>query len=234
MRDGLVDAPVGRIVELLDDKGRALAWGIADHGPIAVRVLGRGAVPDRSMADFLRDRVSASDEVRHRLLPAQPDCWRVVNGPGDGLPGLIVDRYGEVAVLKLYSHGLVEHLDAVVQAVAALPWCASVLRRFGVARVDGEDGAKLLCGQAVPQELVVLEAGIQLLVRPWVGQKTGLFLDQRAHRTLVGRLAAGRRVANLFAYNGGFSIAAALGGLQRSSPLTLRQMPLMTPVRSSA
>lgn len=214
-RDGLIDHPAGRALELLDDRDRVLGWGLADEGPIAVRVLGRSAAPDRSLADVVAERVNAADNVRVRMIPTDTDCYRVVGGAGDGLPGLVVDRYGELAVIKIYARAWEVHLDAVVQAVRGLGWVGAILRRFGVARVDGTDGAEVLHGAPPADTLVVREAGMKFLVRPWVGQKTGLFLDQRESRLLVRRLAAGRMVANLFAYNGGFSIAAALGGAAR-------------------
>lgn len=210
-----MDAPAGAIVELTDDRDRVLGWGMADEGPIAVRVLGRSSAPDRSLGDLVAERVAAADAVRARLVPADTDCYRVVNAAGDGLPGVVIDRYGELAVIKLYARAWEIHLEAVLRGVRALPWVGAILRRFGVSRVDGREGTQLLHGEDPGEAIVVREAGMRFLVRPHVGQKTGLFLDQREHRLLVRRLAAGRLVANLFAYNGGFSVAAALGGAAR-------------------
>jgi 23S rRNA (cytosine1962-C5)-methyltransferase len=136
----------------------------------------------------------------------------VVCGAGDGLPGIVVDRYGAVGVLRVYSEAWTPYLDGIVDSIAELPWVESVFRRYGVKRVDGRTGGETLSGSDVPEQLVVLEHGMKLLVRPRSGQKTGLFLDQRAHRRLIREWAPGRLVLNLFAYNGGFSVAAALGG----------------------
>ncbi|MCA9573667.1 MAG: class I SAM-dependent methyltransferase, partial [Myxococcales bacterium] len=133
------------------------------------------------------------------------------NAAGDGLPGLVLDRYADVAVTKVYSRAWEPHLEAFEEAVKGLGWASSMLRRFGVKAVDGKEGAEARFGKP-PQTVVVTEHGMKMLVRPWTGQKTGTFLDQREHRRLVGEIAMGRRVANLFAYNGGFSLAAALGG----------------------
>jgi len=127
----------------------------------------------------------------------------------------VVDRYGSVAVLRVYSEGWTSYLSELVRCIAELPWVESVFRRYGVERVDGRTGGETLFGEEVPERLVVQEHGMKLLVRPKSGQKTGLFLDQRTHRRLIREWAPGRLVINLFAYNGGFSVAAALGGAAR-------------------
>lgn len=207
-RDGVQGtAPVGTIVAL------GPAWGLFDEGPIAVRVLGLGQPED--LGGLLRRRIERADTLRSRAIGHDTDCWRLLNGPGDGLPGLVVDRYGEVAVLRVYSKAWEPHLDAVVDALISLPWVSTVFRRFGVKRVDGRDGGETLRGPSPADTLVVREHGISLLVRVREGQKTGLFLDQRENRRRVGELSAGRRVLNLFGYNGGFSIYAAMGGAAR-------------------
>jgi len=205
--------PPGAVVELADGKGRRIAWGLADEGPIAFRVLGCG--PREEIPALLAARIRAADEVRRAILDASTDAMRIVAGAGDGLDGLVVDRYGAVAVLRVYARAWEPWLDAIVAAISALPWCTTVLRRFGVARVDGREGGETLAGPTPPESLVVHERGMALLVRPLTGQKTGLFLDQREHRALVHSWARDRHVANLFGYTGAFSVAAALGGARR-------------------
>lgn len=201
----------GTLVKLVDPRGRDVGYGLADTGDIAIRVLGNGALPRDDVAGMLRERVQRADAFRTRMVSGETNAWRVINGAGDGLPGVVVDRYADIAVLKLYAACWEPHLDALIAAIARLPWVTGVSRRYGVRNVDGRSGHEVLSGD-VPDRLVVNEHGMRLLVRPHVGQKTGLFLDQREHRAHVGRWSAGRRVANLFAYNGGFSVAAALGG----------------------
>ena len=87
--------------------------------------------------------------------------------------------------------------------------------------MDDRTDWELLHGPAVPDTMVVSEHGMKMLVRPLVGQKTGLFLDQREHRRQIRDLAAGRTVANLFAYTGGFSVAAALGGAAHTTTVDM-------------
>ena len=207
-----MDAPPGTPLRLLDRDGTEIGWGLADEGPIAVRVLGRGPAPDASLARVVAERIARADAFRWRLAPPETDCWRVVGGAGDALPGLVVDRYADLAVLRVYATAWEPHLDAVRDALVALGWVTTVYRRLGVRRVDGREGGEVIHGPPPAASIVVREHGMRLLVRPEVGQKTGMFLDQREHRALVRGWSAGRRVANLFAYNGGFSVAAALGG----------------------
>ncbi len=140
------------------------------------------------------------------------DAYRVVSGAGDGLPGVIVDRYADLAVLRVYAAAWGPYLEAIVAAIASLGWVSTVFRRYGVQRVDARSGGETLSGPEPAEALVVHEDGVAVLVRPREGQKTGLFLDQREHRGLVRRWAAGRTTVNLFAYTGGFSVCAALGG----------------------
>ncbi|MCP4807648.1 MAG: class I SAM-dependent rRNA methyltransferase [Proteobacteria bacterium] len=208
-REGLRGhAEVGELVQLVDPRNRPVSFGIFDEGAISVRVLGREVT---SLDRVLSDRLARADSLRFRVVPGVTDCWRVVNGAGDGLPGIVIDRYGELAVLRLYSKAWVPHLELITRSIKRLGWVGSIARRLGVTRVDGREGLDVLHGQ-VPDVVHVQEHGIQLLVRPREGQKTGLFLDQRENRRRVGELAPGRRVLNLFGYNGGFSIHAAMAG----------------------
>lgn len=214
-RDRPYRAPVGALVDITDDNDKVVGWGICDEGPIAIRVLGRGQAPAESMPRIIADRIAAADRVRQRLMPPETDAFRVVAGEGDGMSGLVIDRYADLAVVRVYAAGWLPWLQAITDAVVKLGWCKTVFRRLGVARVDGGDGGVTLFGPDPAESLVITECGMKLLVRPRVGQKTGLFLDQREHRALIRRWSSGRRVANLFGYNGGFSVAAALGGSAR-------------------
>ncbi len=210
-RDGVVgSAEPGELVALVDHQDREVAAGLFDTGAIAVRVLGKVDTLARTVVD----RVRRADGLRFAVVGGQTNCWRVVNGAGDGLPGVVVDRYDELAVLRLYSAAWEPHVELLVDALGKLGWVGSIARRLGVARVDGREGLEVLRG-SVADEIVVEEHGVRLLVRPHSGQKTGLFLDQRENRRRLAELAPGRRVLNLFGYNGGFSVYCALAGAAR-------------------
>jgi 23S rRNA (cytosine1962-C5)-methyltransferase len=223
--DGLLDdrPPPGTAVQLVDGRGRPVAFGLADDGPIAVRVLDRHG---SGVARLLGQRIAAAQSLRERVLPPQTTAYRLLNGAGDGLPGLVVDRYGAVLVVRVYGACWEPWLDSLTHHLSRLAGVRTVLRRLGVRRVDGEDGVALLSGPQPEEPLVVTEAGLRFLVRPSVGQKTGLFLDQREHRMRVGRLARGQELINLFAYTGGFSVHAAAGGATRVTTVDVAEPAL--------
>lgn len=210
-REGVVGtAAIGEPVLLVDHVGKPVAWGLVDDGPIRVRVLGR---EPRDLAEHVRGTLALAGRRRVALVGGDTDCWRLCNGEGDGLGGVVIDRYGDVAVLRLYSRAWERHLGVLVDALKGS--FKSVYRRYGVARVDDRDGGEALWGPEPADGVVVHEHGMKLLARVRTGQKTGLFLDQREHRRLVRGWATDRTVLNLFSYNGGFSVAAALGGARR-------------------
>ncbi len=212
LREPGVDPPGGELVMVVDGRGRTLGYGLSDRGAIAVRMLSR----DRpsSLPQLIRSRILAAARHRERMFGADVTGMRLVHGEGDGLGGLVVDRYDELAVVRLYAAGWEPWLPDIVDALRTLPWARHGLRRLGVGVVDDRSGAEDLWGQP-PDEVVISEYGMLLLARPRVGQKTGLFLDQREHRRMVRQWSRGAKVANLFSYNGGFSVAAALGGATR-------------------
>lgn len=213
-REGVIgSAGVGEPVELVDGKGKRVAWGLFEPGPIAVRVLGRDPM---AVGKLLEMRLATAFSLRRQLASdlGDTDAYRVCHGEGDRLPGLVVDRYGDTFVLRLYARAWEKHIGAVVDALRS-QGVARIWRRFGVGKVDDREGGEVLLGPEPADEIVVREHGMKLLARVKVGQKTGLFLDQREHRLKIRGWASGRSVTNLFSYNGGFSVAAALGGATR-------------------
>jgi 23S rRNA (cytosine1962-C5)-methyltransferase len=204
--------PPGTPVQLLDAKGRPAAFGLTDAGDVVVRVLGRHAEP---IPALIAARVASALAHRARVIPPETDAYRLLHGEGDGLPGVVVDRYGDVGVLRLYAGCWEPHMPALIDALMAVPGMRSLLRRLGVRRVDGDSGAVPAAGAPAPERLVVQECGLRFVVRPYTGQKTGLFLDQREHRRWIGGVSAGATVLNLFAYTGGFSVYAAAAGAKR-------------------
>lgn len=194
---------------LTDKHGKVAAFALADQGDIIARVLGKS--PDR-IPDLIRRRIHLAKSIRSRILPPNTNAYRLVNGPGDDLPGLVVDRYGPLAVLRLYGKCWDPWIDSILDALESVDGIEQIYRRFGVRRVDGKKGGEALSGGEPPESLIVSEYGLKFIVRPRSGQKTGLFLDQREHRRFLGERSKGLRVANLFAYTGGFSVYAAAGG----------------------
>jgi 23S rRNA (cytosine1962-C5)-methyltransferase len=210
--------PAGSVVDVTEG-GKFVARGYFDpHSPIAVRVLTRD-VRDTIDQAFLEGRIARALRLRRGLLDlAATTAFRWVHGEGDGLPGVVVDLYGTLAVVKLYSAGLTPYRGMLVEALRKVhPELSGVLGRDQLAEAEtleedaGRGGGQLLWG-AAPEQVTILEKGVRFRVDPWRGQKTGFFLDQRENRGLVRHLAKGARVLNCFCFSGGFSVNAALGG----------------------
>ncbi|MEE2751111.1 MAG: class I SAM-dependent rRNA methyltransferase [Myxococcota bacterium] len=230
-RDGLRgSAEVGSVVTLRDPRGGNVGWGLFDEGPIAVRVLGRESV--EPLSKLISRRLSQADALRTRTIGADTTGYRVVNGAGDGLPEIVVDRYGGLAVLRLYSQAWEPHVEDIVEALSGLGWVETIFRRFGVDRVDGKQGGETLWGPAAPECMTFLESGLTFIVRPGKGQKTGFFLDQRENRKRIGALSPGRRMVNLFSYTGGFSVYAAVQGAARTISVDISE-PAMEDAREN-
>jgi len=207
----------GASVEVADEEGGFLGRGLWDAGsPIAVRVFSRERGPALDGAS-LGARATAAVARRDGRFDEETTAYRLCNGEGDRVPGLVIDRYGEVAVVRLDTDAWAPHLPGVVAALRG-PLAARGVRSIGL-RVAGDEGGKKLRrldGPEPPDRLLVRERGMAMEVDLRHGQKTGAFLDQRENRARVRALARGRaRVLNLFSYAGGFSIAAALGGASR-------------------
>jgi 23S rRNA (cytosine1962-C5)-methyltransferase len=210
---GMDGATAGEEAQIRGPDGALLGHGLTDPGsPIAVRMWTRGSQRvDRRLWD---ERIARACDLRVRFLEnSQTDAYRVINGEGDRMPGLVVDRYASVAVARSDGDAIAKRLSELTSAL----WPA--LAASGVRSLVHRTGAKgqppeleVLRGEPPPGRVQVQEHGVPFVVDLEHGQKTGAFLDQRDNRRLFGGLAAGRRVLNLFSYTGGFSLHAALRG----------------------
>lgn len=212
-----MDAPTkalsaGELVRVVTAGGEALDHGwFNPHTLISVRRLDTGATPPD--ADFFAHRLRAAAEQRAAFF--DEPWYRWVHAEADGLPGVVIDRYGDVAVIQANGAGADRSLDAIAAAVRRVaPEIATI-----VARNDASSRLQ----EGLPQEVRVLHGALDGPVRVREngahyfadlaeGQKTGWFYDHRANRALVRRVAAGRRVLDLYAYAGAFAVQAALGG----------------------
>lgn len=215
---GHVDLPHGAVVRV--EAGSASAHGVYDaSGAIALRLFGPRPTPA-----LIRTRVAQALALRQELPGEGNDAYRLVYGEGDYLPGIVCDRYGRFAVMKAYAASVEQFLPQVAREVGTRLKLKGVALRGGYSDDVAPGGPpeagarptaptlKALWGELPPPELTVTENGLKFVADPWRGQKTGLFLDQRDNRQLVRRFARGRRVLNLFAYNGAFSVYALAGG----------------------
>ena len=210
----------GDLVGVYAADGRLLACGHYQVGSIAVRILSFDEDP--TQPDFWLRMLTRAHSLREACgLTHNPrtNCYRLVHGEGDGLPGLIIDYYDGVCVLQAHSVGMFRAKGAIAQALQQLYGTelkAVYDKSSGTAPfkagLDLVDGYLWKAPGFEADEKEVLENGNKFLVNWREGQKTGFFLDQRENRFRVGQLAQGRRVLNLFCYTGGFSIYALAGG----------------------
>jgi len=196
----------GALVELRARDGRPLAVGFWDaRSSIAVRVLEAGPLADPGAAADLRLKAALARRLE-RLDRARTSAFRWVHGEADRLPGIHVDLYGDVAVVRFDGDGA----PAFYADIGAR--LAEAARPIDLrAVIDRGSGARLF-GRGAPARFEVLENGLKFEVAPGVGGKGGLFLDQRENREEVERRAAGKSVLNLFGYSGAFAVYAARGG----------------------
>lgn len=224
MTPELRDVPLGAPVRVEAANGRALGvGGFNRHALIAVRMLDRNPAAEIGI-DFLRRRLGSALALRDTLFDRP--FYRLVHAEADGLPGLIVDRYGDVVVVQSNTalmdrleEPLCDALEALIQPRAI------VLRNDSAARgLEGlAEEVRVACGVA-PGPIRVEENGAVFEADPLGGQKTGWFFDQRDNRAFVAGLARGRRMIDIYTHTGGFGIQAALAGaaavtlVDRSAP----------------
>lgn len=229
----------GDIVAVHASDGTLLAYGHYQIGSIAVRVL---SFDDSALRpDFFEQRIAAALAMRRTVglagaagaaesagsaVAEEPagaagvtNCYRLVHGEGDNLPGLIIDYYDGVCVMQAHSVGMFRSKNRICEALKTVygPTLKAVYDKSSgtapfKAGLDLVDGYLYRADSFNDDEQIVSENGHRFYVNWTSGQKTGFFLDQRENRALVGRYAAGRNVLNLFCYTGGFSIYALAAG----------------------
>lgn len=205
---------IGSPVWVADDSGKVLATGLFEGGNIAVKLLAfEKLILDKA---FFHSRFTQAWELRKLLgLTDNKDtnAFRLIHSEGDQLPGLIVDVYGQTAVMQCHSPGIYRMREMLADALVAssnsrVKAVYDKSRELLPQDYDHRDG--YLIGSHEEQEL--FEHGFKFEV-DWVeGQKTGFFLDQRDARFQLRAMSAGRRVLNTFSYTGGFSVSALAGG----------------------
>lgn len=205
----------GELVAVTDSNGTVLGTGHYQIGSIAVRMLefDNDSLPD----DFFQQRLQSAYDLRRTLGLIRPDndCYRLVHGEGDFLPGLVIDIYGDTAVMQAHSPGMHFARGEVAEALTLIPdarirnvYYKSDTTLPFKADLGPENG--YLIGQYDGN--IAIENGLQFNIDWLKGQKTGFFVDQRENRRLLERFARGRRVLNMFCYTGGFSVYAMRGG----------------------
>jgi 23S rRNA (cytosine1962-C5)-methyltransferase len=196
------------VVAVEDARGAPIGMALwSPTSAIALRMLTTDVRPIDGA--FWAERIEAAQRYRERLAP-DATAYRLVHGEADGLPSLVVDRYGEALVVQLLSAGLEAHRADVIGALSDVLAPTGILARNDVPVRRHEQlprTTELLAG-AVAEEIAVREGAIRYLAAPWTGQKTGAFLDQRENRGRAAAFARGRAL-DCFSYHGSFALHLA-------------------------
>ena len=196
------------IVTVTDRRGRFLGQALySPASEIRLRLLSRGE--ELIDAAWWADKIGAAAQRRAGITAT---AWRAVHAEGDGLPSLIIDKYGPSVVAQLLSAGLETARADVLSGIRAALAPEGILLRndAAVRRHEGLPLEVALAEGNVPETVEIEEDGLRYLAAPWAGQKTGAFLDQRENRSLVERhTRTGGRALDLFAYHGSFALHLA-------------------------
>jgi 23S rRNA (cytosine1962-C5)-methyltransferase len=211
------DAGIFGVADIFDWKKCWIARGLYNPASqIRVRLLtGKDEPID---GDFFRQRIAQALALREKFVAPKTNAYRLINGEGDFLPGLIVDRYADFLVCQFFTAGMELFKQDIIAALGGLDRVKGLYERSDgkVREAEGLGGSVGTLAGAEPPELIEIEEnGHKFLVDVRRGQKTGFFLDQRDNRQFLSALARDAAVLNCFSYSGAFSVYA-FGGAARS------------------
>jgi 23S rRNA (cytosine1962-C5)-methyltransferase len=209
-------APVsGDTLPVCDDSGNFLAWAAYNTSSQITARVWSWREEENIDAEFFRHRITAALAARNGLnLSRNSNGMRLIHAESDGLPGLIVDQYGDVLVMQIGSAGAERWRDTCADILQELckPACIYERSDSDSRALEGLELRNGVLRGALPDNVEVIENGLRFKVDVAAGQKTGFYLDQRNNRALTETLAADRDVLNCFCYTGGFSLYALRGG----------------------
>ena len=209
-------APVsGDTLPVRDDSGNFLAWAAYNASSQITARVWSWREEENIDAEFFRHRITAALAARNGLnLSRNSNGMRLIHAESDGLPGLIVDQYGDVLVMQIGSAGAERWRDTCADILQELckPACIYERSDSDSRALEGLELRNGVLRGALPDNVEVIENGLHFKVDVAAGQKTGFYLDQRNNRALTETLAADRDVLNCFCYTGGFSLYALRGG----------------------
>jgi 23S rRNA (cytosine1962-C5)-methyltransferase len=226
LREQSREGAAGELAVIFDRKNEFLAVGLYDPlSPIRVRVLHRGK-PVTIGRTWWRERLTAALAKRASLFDTQTNAGRWVNGESDGFPALVLDRYADTLVLKLYSGIWFSRLPEISSLIQDALNPERIVLRFSrnIQADAGRQGwidGQMIIGSEPGSPIQFRETGLYFEADVVKGQKTGFFLDQRENRRIVETLARGKDVLNAFSFSGGFSLYAARGGAKSVTDLDI-------------
>ena len=221
------DGNAGDLAVIYDKrKNKFLAVGLYDpDSPIRIKIL-QANQPARINQAWFVEQFKRAQSIRQPLIDSGITGYRLIYGESDHFPGLIIDRYSDTLVMKIYSTMWIPHLRDVLSALqdtVAFDRLVLRLSRGTSAEKFGLSDGQVLIGNAFTAPIQFIENGITLSADVIHGHKTGFFFDQRDNRQRVRELAQGRRVLDVFSYVGAFSVYALAGGAEHITALDISQ-----------
>lgn len=236
-RIGHVDqvAKHGDLVKVLSDTDEIVGYGLWNpRAEASIRMLSWGnQLPTRAWWQATIDRAI---QARQQLfeLDSVTEAYRVVHAEGDGLPGIVADRYGDVLSIEVFSLGMYQRSQGFAQLLAESLEIPNWIIRTGPMTINQEgfvaDGMQ---SGNVPERVIIQEHGARFEIHPFEGHKTGFFCDQRDNRLLLREFCAGKRVLDLCCYTGGFAINAALAGAESVIGIDLDEVAIKQAKRNA-
>jgi 23S rRNA (cytosine1962-C5)-methyltransferase len=216
MNNRKISGKAGDLGVIYDSDNRFLAIGLFDpFSDIRLRIL-QTREPREIDETFFQERLQKALELRSPLKSQKTTAYRIVNGENDGFPGMVVDRYNDILVIKVYTSAWFPYLKMLVGLLEEMTGVRRVLLQLSrhVQRIseNGYQDNQMLSGPNLEKPVRFRENGLSFEADLLHGQKTGFFLDQRDNRQKVRELAEGRSVLNVFSYTGAFSVYALAGG----------------------
>lgn len=208
----LASLPAGADCVVTDAGGKPLGRGLlSPHSLIALRLFSRQVQQNFDLA-FVCARLAEAQALREALYPDH--CYRLVFGEADGLPGLVVDRFGDTLVVQTATVGMEQRVPLLVEALAKVTGCANIILKNDAGAREAEGlplYVKAVQGE-LPAQVTLTENGLTFKAPLAAGQKTGWFYDHREARAKCYGLAKGRRVLDVFSYCGAWGVGAAVQG----------------------
>ncbi len=204
----------GEIVEVVTVSGEILGYGFFSPGSqILCRMFEFTGSKTQSFGkEYFHEKINKAADLRKRIIHGDTDCYRLINAEGDFFPGVIADVYGDIVVLQILIKGAEVLLDVIAESLVELGFKNICIKSPGVNEVEKVDIPFSFIRGGSESSVIVKENGLNFIVNPEHGQKTGFFVDQRDNRELVRNYSRERTVLNAFCYTGGFSVYALSGG----------------------
>jgi len=205
----------GEILPVYSHKNELLGYAYFNT---KAKILGRMlSFGDGDPLQVIEENLNTAIELRQNYFDDQTNAYRLINGEGDFLPGIVVDKYGKGVVLQVSTLGMEKLKVHLVDYLKSKLKPSFIYEKSNLPsrKEEGLQPQEQLLDGHLEDTIIIKENGIQFYVSPIAGQKTGFFLDHREMRNQIKGLAQGKKVLNCFAYTGGFSLYAAKGGAKQ-------------------